>query len=97
MKKAYVSNRFPFFTLVGTPVAFDAGLFETEDEAVQAKVEAHEWYGVHIHPRDLPVGDTPGQPLAPLATEARLRHGARSSRTVPSGEEGQVDRIIRAP
>jgi hypothetical protein len=81
MKKAYVNNRFPYFTLTGTPIAFEAGLFETDDEAVQARLEAHEWFGVHIHPRDLPVGDVAPQPLAPLMQEARLRHGARSSRT----------------
>jgi hypothetical protein len=81
MARAYVCNRFPFLK-IGEAVAFHNGLFETDDPELQALIERNDWWGVHIHPRDVPVGDVAPQPLDPVVSEARVRHGARSSRTV---------------
>lgn len=91
MKKSYVNNRFPAFAIAGSPVAFDAGLYETEDPDVMALIEGHEWYGVFIHPRD----GVDAEPLAPVASTARMRHGARNTRSAPQGHEAQLDNVVR--
>lgn len=50
MEKTYVSNRFPFLKL--GYASFENGTLTTSDEKVQEKIQAHDWYGVHIHPRE---------------------------------------------
>ena len=49
-ERAYVCNRFPALG-IGDLVKFDRGLFVTSDPDVQALIESHDWYRVHIHPR----------------------------------------------
>lgn len=85
-KKAYVSNRFPNLK-IQDKVEFQDGSCETENAEAQAIIEGHEWYGIHIHPRD---GETPPAETAPAAEPAstegseesgfRARHGQRGTR-----------------
>jgi hypothetical protein len=86
--KAYVCNRFPSLT-IGASVHFREGSFETDDPEVIALIEKNDWFGVHIHPRDLPDADAGAPPAeAPAAppeepeesTTPRVRHGGRGSR-----------------
>jgi hypothetical protein len=79
---AYVSNKWPFLK-IGSRVAFESGLFETDDPEVIALIERNEAWLIHIHPRD----GAPAPPLA-AASEAsdieeslpRPRSGRRGSR-----------------
>ena len=70
--KGYVSNRFPYLQ-IGNHIRFQGGLFETDDETLQALVEQNEWFNVHIHPRD---HDTE----LPDLDQPRVRHGGRGTR-----------------
>lgn len=91
---AYVSNRFPSLK-IGDRVAFQDGLFETDDPELVALIERNEWFGVHIHPRDLPAGGASASEPAPPASPApvpeasagapevfvpRVRQGSRGTR-----------------
>ena len=71
----FVCNRFPFLTITrrdGEPIQFENGLFVSEDPDVIEQIQAHPWWTVHIHPRDL---------VEPVAAEPpRVRHGGRGTR-----------------
>ncbi len=84
----YVSNRFPFLK-IGDQIAFQNGLFETDDPALIALIERHDWFGVHIHPRDLPTEASSEGAEAPADTDRswtpevfvpRVRQGTRGTR-----------------
>jgi hypothetical protein len=85
-KYAAVCNRFPELQ-VGADIKFASGTFETDDPELWRQLQANEWFGVHIHPRDLapPEPETPAEP--PTVEEAqadesepRVRRGSRGTR-----------------
>ena len=57
MGKAYVSNRYPGLTISRPKVGdirFSDGVYVAADAEEEALIEGSSFYGVHIHPRDLP-------------------------------------------
>ena len=52
MGKAYVSNRFPYFSL-GSDIRFANGLYVAKNEDEEKLIESHEWFGTHLVARDV--------------------------------------------
>lgn len=92
MEKRYVCNRWPFLKINigdGKQLAFEAGLFISEDETTQAKIESHPDYGVHIHPQDFVAAAL--QTAAPEGKGGKT--GGGSSLLLPGDEDGTGDKI----
>jgi hypothetical protein len=50
--RAYICNRFPSFT-IGSEIKFHGGLFVAQSEEQERIIESNDWFGVHVHRRDL--------------------------------------------
>lgn len=49
-ERTYISNRWPFLQL--GYAKFENGSFTTSDPNVQKKIQAHDWFGSTIHPKE---------------------------------------------
>ena len=80
-KYAAVCHRFPELQ-IGDDIKFQSGMFETDDEVIWQKLQANDWFNVHIFPRDLAPLDAPAPDPddEPDHTTPRVRHGGRGSR-----------------
>ena len=51
MTRGYVCNRWPFLK-IGSHVAFQDGLYETDDLSLQGLIESRDYFGVHVHHKE---------------------------------------------
>jgi len=64
MERSYVCNRYPGLS-IGPSIHFQKGLFVTDDPALQAQIESHDWWKIYIHPKH-------GAPTPTPEEEARV-------------------------
>lgn len=91
MKRAFVSNRFPYLQ-IGDSIKFEKGLFVATTDAQVAQIEKNDFYGVHIHDRDaIEPGSNEVTAALEMAVaaehEPRVRQGRRGTGAVRGTEQ----------
>lgn len=89
MTKRYYCKRYPGYSISGV-CKFENGVLVTDDESVQAAIEAQDWFGVHIF------GGDP-DPLDMPRTAAEVHLGMRSTKPAVVDRVTVPESTRRAP